>query len=304
MSSTLNNADGSIGSIPSTVLSDESFTQKYESAISKEIRDHRITASSGPVISIKDEVSLTAGKVGLFWRYFFRKILTRFSDPVNALRISRPLQLQIDYMGPHEAFVLGAVVDALDSIVAGEAGAAEQKLYLALVQAFKVRNVGRVIFQARGPFNVFWHLYFQLSNARSFQIAAQLPLSRISFPPPSENFLSTKDHVVNSILRRLLGPGKWVTRVVTGGREEFIVDDDNATSQNLAAESTGFEEAMRQQYGNYFGRQRISDYRVRNRLPTDESVARTFFTQPMPTLINNGVVHVLRVVAKHWRSTL
>jgi hypothetical protein len=41
-----------------------------------------------------------------------------------------------------------------------------------------------------------------------------------------------------------------------------------------------------------------------NRLPVDESIVRTFVASPMSTMINNGVVHVLRQLAKHWHKIL
>jgi len=280
------------------ILNDALFTEKYKEAIAQEIAER---STSGNETLIKDEVKETSRIIGHWWRSIFKNILVWCTDPVNALRISRPLQLQLDYLGPHEALVLGNLIEALDDVINNEAGA-KQNLRSSLEQALQIRNVGRTLVQNFGPFNVLWHLYFQTSNIRSFTIASSFTLT--SFPPSSENSLSTKRHVVNSILRKLLGPGRYITRLVTGGREEFIVDDDQAIAQNLAAESTGFEEAMRQQYGNYFGRLRINEYRLDHRLPTDESVVRTFTTQPEPTLINNGVVHVLRAVSRHWESIL
>ena len=41
---------------------------------------------------------------------------------------------------------------------------------------------------------------------------------------------------------------------------------------------------------------------VSHRLPTDESIVRTYVAQPMRTMLNNGVVHVLRQLAKHWHN--
>jgi hypothetical protein len=57
-------------------------------------------------------------------------------------------------------------------------------------------------------------------------------------------------------------------------------------------------------YGNYFGRMKTNQFRVAHRLPVDESIIRTFITQPMSTMINNGIVHVLRRLADHWQNTL
>ena len=74
-------------------------------------------------------------------------------------------------------------------------------------------------------------------------------------------------------------------------------------AQDLAAEN-GFERANRSQFGPHVGRRVTNKFRSDHRLPTDESIVRTFVTQPMSTMLNNGVVHVLRVLAKHWRNIL
>jgi len=92
---------------------------------------------------------------------------------------------------------------------------------------------------------------------------------------------------------------------LTEHREGLITDNSNKTmAQNLAAESNGFEVANRNQFGTYVGRLKTNDFRIMNRLPVDESIIRTFVDSPMSTMINNGVVHVLRQLAKHWHNIL
>ena len=97
--------------------------------------------------------------------------------------------------------------------------------------------------------------------------------------------------------------GAWWTRVLTG-RQELAVDDQYFIAQNLAAESNGFETANRNQHGSYFGRLKTNKFRLTHRLPTDESVFRTFITQPLSTMLNNGVEHVLNNLANHYRNML
>ena len=75
-------------------------------------------------------------------------------------------------------------------------------------------------------------------------------------------------------------------------------------AQNLAAESNGFETANRNQYGTHVGRLYTNEFRLHHRLPVDESLVRTFVTAPEATMLNNGIVHVLRSLAKHWVNLL
>jgi len=268
------------------------------------------TAQIGGMIH-NDEIKSTADICGIIWRKFFRWILVVTADPQNALRFTRELQVQ-HYLSPHEAFLLGDVIKALDAVQnsasskSKEKEKARAKLNDTLREALKNRNVGRELFQRSGILDLFWHIDVQLANFRKCYAGSRLIFlgPKFSFPPSSENFLASKSLAVNSILRHFLGPGKFLTRFVTDGREEFIVDDVNANAQNLAAESTGFEVSMRNQFRNYFGRKRIDEFRTDNRLPTDESVLLTFHSQPGPTMINNGVVHTLSVVGKHWKSSL
>eukprot|EP00957_Ditylum_brightwellii_P145244 11062648-Ditylum_brightwellii.AAC.1 len=59
---------------------------------------------------------------------------------------------------------------------------------------------------------------------------------------------------------------------------------------------------MRAQFGNHAGRQKVNQFRIENRLPTDESAVRSFLGSPISTMVNNGVVHVLRALANHWEG--
>ena len=92
---------------------------------------------------------------------------------------------------------------------------------------------------------------------------------------------------------QLLGGGHWWTRVLTN-RQAILTDDPNVIAQNLAAESVGFEAANRNQHGTYIGRHKTNEFRKQHRLPTDESIVRSFIAQPLSTLVNNGIEHTVR----------
>jgi hypothetical protein len=219
-------------------------------------------------------------------------------NDVNALQLSRALQLQPPFQTGFEAYLTSQVIEALD-----RGDPAEVADILSV--AFLNRNVSRVIIQNLGPrYDFLWHWSTALTWNRVFDAWGQFPIVGITGFPATENFPSTRNHALASIFRSLLGQGNWVTRVVTQGREGLLTDNPNNTAQNLAPESNGFELANRNQYGTYFGRAKTNEFRFAHRLPTDESIVRTFVTSPMSTMTNNGVVHVLRQLAKHWHNML
>lgn len=277
---------------------DRNHSPNHDGADVESALVNRNNLLQGVDIKYNNEIIQSAGKVGVFWRSTFKTLLiTLTSDYQNSLHFAQALQIQVDFLSPHEALILGTVIEALLQ---------KSKVNDALKSAFKNRNVGRQLVQASSILNYFWHLGFQIQNARKFDALGRVMFldKKVSFPPATENDLSSFFLSIRSILRLILGPGRYITRVVTRGREEFVVDDINAIAQNLAAETTGFEESMRNQFGNYFGRKRIDDFRVENRLVTDESVLRAFFSQPQSVLINNGTFHVLSVLKKHWENVV
>jgi hypothetical protein len=236
--------------------------------------------------------------LGSVWRRVLKKLLLLSFDEVNALRYTRALQLFLPFLTGHEAYTLSEVIDAMDK---GDI----ERIKLTLHKAFKNRNVSRILVQNLSlRYDFLWHWSTMITWNRLFDAWGQLPIVGITGFPATENFPSTRNHALASMFRVLLGPGNWPTRVVTRGREGLITDNPENTAQNLAAESNGFELANRNQFGTHFGRQRLNAFRFAHRLPTDESIVRTFIAQPMPTLINNGVVHVLRQLAKHWHNML
>lgn len=170
------------------------------------------------------------------------------------------------------------------------------------------RNVSRLLVQAvAARWDWFYHWPLAVTWNRTFDFLSQIipvvgPLL-LAFPA-TENFPSTRNHAVASMVRVVLGPGHWFTRTVTQGRQGLVTDDPHQPAQNLTAESNAFELANRNQYGTHFGRIHTNQFRLAHRLPTDESIVRTFVTLPIATLTNNGVVHTLRQVAKHWHNML
>lgn len=75
--------------------------------------------------------------------------------------------------------------------------------------------------------------------------------------------------------------------------------DLNTAAQNLAQESSGFEEANRNQFGTYFGREITNSFRLEHRLTTDKGILRAFIVEPAATMVSNGAEQVLRCLAKH-----
>jgi hypothetical protein len=229
-------------------------------------------------------------------------------DDVNALRLSRLLQFNLHFFTGYEAYLLSRLIEALDNIAADPGGnnGSRNDLDHILQDAFRNRNVSRSLVQALGPrHDWFYHWGTAVTWNRSFDALGQIPVvGAITRFPATENFPSTRDHALASIFRVVLGEGNWITRVVTRGREGLVTDSPDAVAQNLAAESNGFELANRNQYGTHFGRVKTNEFRSAHRLPTDESLVRTFVARPMPTMTNNGVVHTLRALAKHWNNML
>ena len=254
--------------------------------------------------------------LGQLWRAVLQSILLWSLDDTNALRLTRPLQLFLPFLTGHEAYLMSQVIQAMDNYPhnsSNSSNAAKRKrdnpyeLEMALRQAFGNRNVSRILVQTmRVRFDFLWHWGTMVTWNRVFDGWGQLPFVGITSFPATENFPSTRNHALASMFRLFLGPGNWLTRVVTQGREALVTDNhpEATTAQNLAAESNGFEAANRNQFGTYFGRRKLNEFRLAHRLPTDESIVRTFVAQPMSTLVNNGVVHVLRQLAKHWHNIL
>ena len=250
------------------------------------------------------------GPLGSAWRNVLKNLILLRNDKVNALMYSRGLQLDLPYLTGYESHILGLVIKAFDECSNCAEGNdkdmeknKERCLEIILCRALKNRNVSRILVVNMTRFDLLWHWDFQHQKNRAWDIWSGVPFVGFGGLPATENFPDTASHSLNSIGRVILGQGYWWTRIITN-REGLLVDDKNASAQNLAAETNGFEAANRNQFGTYFGRKHVNQFRVEHRLTTDESIVRTFFATPASTLVNNGVEHVLCAVAKHWQNIL
>ena len=242
------------------------------------------------------EPSPEMGFFGLLWRWFVKFLMWMTNDAVNRLRYTRGLQESLPFQTGYESFALGGVVRAFDVD-----SRRHDSFNLAL--AFKNRNASRVLVQNLSRWDWIWHLSTSITWSRLFDFIGQFPIIGFTAFPPTENFPSSKDHALRATFR-LVFEGSWLTRFFTGKAEGIVTFDRHTAAQNLAAETTGFEVANRNQYGTYYGREKTNNFRFEHRLPTDESIVRTFMTSPASTMVNNGVEHVLRCLAKHWRNML
>lgn len=259
--------------------------------------------------SMKWEMQI--GPLGSAWRTILKKLILLRNDKVNSLMYSRGLQLELPYLTGYESHILRLVIKAFDECSncldtcndSDMEERTERCLEIVLCRALKNRNVSRILVVNMARFDLLWHWDFQHQRNRALDIWNGVPFVGFGGLPATENFPDTASHSINSIGRVILGQGYWWTRIITN-REGLLVDDKNASAQNLAAETNGFEAAHRNQFGTYFGRKHVNQFRIEHRLTTDESIVRTFFATPASTLVNNGVEHVLRAVAKHWDNIL
>jgi hypothetical protein len=234
--------------------------------------------------------------LGWIWRFFVRFFLVFINDRINRLRFTRGIQDSLPFLTGYESYAVGGVIRAFDL--------EERDLdWYNLRLAFKNLNASRVLVQNLARCDLFWHWSTQVTWNRAFDLLGQLPIIGITSFPPTENFPSTKNHALQAIFRGIF-QGSFITRLLTGNREGLVTLDRNTAAQNLAPESNGFEEANRNQFGTYFGREMTNAFRLEHRLTTDEGILRTFMVEPAATMVNNGVEHVLRCLVKHWKNML
>jgi len=235
--------------------------------------------------------------LGALWRWCFKVILLWTNDNINRLKFTRGLQEWLPFQTVYETILLAGVIRNWDT----KGNSQELKL------ALRNRNVSRTILQnmRSGRYDRLWHWNTQVTWNRWFDLLSQFPfLGGLSFAA-TENFPSTKNFAIRAIVRTLGAEGYWITRLLTGNLQGLVVHAGVETpAQNLAAESNDFEQLNRDQHGSYFGRQKTNAFRLEHRLTTDESIVRTFMSRPASTMVNNGVEHVLRCVAKHWHNML
>ena len=237
------------------------------------------------------------GWLGWLWRWLMIRSILRSLDSVNRLRLTRVLQNSLAFMLGYESFALGGVVRAFD------VDDRTHDLYN-LKLAFQNRNASRELVVAlRSRWDWLWHTGTSVTNSRWFEIFGLLPFIGITSFPASENFPSSKNHVINGFLSMFFS-GSWFTRFISGGQQGVVVFDAHTAAQNLAAEVNRFEASNRNQYGTLIGREKTAEFRLNHRLAIDESIVRSFQNTPATVIVNNGVEHVLRCLAKHWRNML
>jgi len=241
-------------------------------------------------------VQVEVGWAGDSWRALLRMLMIASYDDVNRLRFTRGLDAAMHFLSGAESFLLGSVISAYESGNTSD-------LNRLLRHAFLNRNVSRVLVQQMSRYDIFWHTHWSVKFNRMMDAFGTVPVIGFTGFPSSENFQNTRNFVVGSFFRVFLGQGNWITRVLTG-REALITDDPNVVAQNLAAETNSFEASNLAQHGAFVGRMKTNEFRANHRLPTDESVVRTFAVSPSSTLVNNGVVHVVSQLARHWHNML
>jgi hypothetical protein len=246
--------------------------------------------------SLWKEANSNVMYLGWLWRFFLRMYLQVISDAVNRLRFTRGLEVLLPFLTGYESLALGGVIRAFDLDSRGLDGRM-------LALAFKNRNVSRILMRNLPRYDLVWHLSTQVVWNRVFDFLSVFPFIGLSSFGATENFNGTKNHALRAIFKHIWA-GSWLTRFLTSNQQSLTTLDARTPAQNLAAEGTGFEVANRSQLGTYFGRRATNKFRIDNRLPTDEGIVRTFMTSPASTMVNNGVEHVLRCLAKHWRNML
>ena len=239
------------------------------------ITDQHTTALQGVILALTDrsssdprlqimEMNDETGVLGGLWRRVLHALLLLSFDDVNGRLLGRNLQLHLPFLSAHESFLLAQLIDAIDHQQQQHSSSTmtikykkkqkneardPSRLSLILSLALKNRNVSRILIQnLTSRFDWLWHWGTAVTWNRLFDVWGLLPVvGALTRFPATENFVATRNHALASIFRVLLGPGNWITRVITGGREGLITDNPAVVAQNLAAETNGFELANRNQ---------------------------------------------------------
>eukprot|EP00466_Bigelowiella_natans_P017741 jgi/Bigna1/79332/fgenesh1_pg.61_\ len=219
------------------------------------------------------------------WRDLIQTIIWIRSDPTNRFRLTRALQVSVPSLMPVEAYLLDRFMGSLED---------DDNIVFHMEQAFKNKNVGRIIVQALPMFDILWHNSTRMEWIRILDFLGDFAATEIQ--------AATFGNVLNLLFRSLLGEGRWYTRYLTGNRQELTADG-KAAAQNLAP-ANQLESVFRAQHGTHIGRIKTQKFRNANRLPTDETIVRAFFGNPAQTITDNGFEHTMRAVVKHWHFLL
>jgi len=244
-----------------------------------EIRDFEV---------MKEEEDIVKGQAKL------RRRLLMSVDNINSLNLGKLIQTAIPFYSGYESYLLGEVVEILMNNTLAESNASRKtrlqakkktKAELNTMLRFALRNynVSHVIAEnvdRRWDFS--WHLFQQVSKIRWYDLWGQIPFVGVTKFPATENFST---------------PGDWFNKF-------WLSDPEHIIAHNLSPDCNGFEATNRNQYGTYVGRLKTNEFRIANRLPVDASIVHTFIVSPLSTMIDNGAVHVLNQMEKHWHRIL
>ena len=212
-----------------------------------------------------------------------RRRLVRSMDDINTLNLGQQIQSSIPFLSGYESYLLGQIIEVLfDSVAQNSKSKIELNEMLRI--AFKNYHVSRVLvenIERRWDFS--WHWFNQICKCRLYDAWGQLPILGITKFPTTENFPTADFWMIEKL---------------------WIPDSDKALAQNISAEYNDFEATKRNLFGSYIGRLKTNDFRIETRFPVDESIVHNFVVSPMSTMTNNGAVHVLRLMAKHWQTIL
>jgi hypothetical protein len=240
---------------------------------SKDIRD----------LDLESEV----GRIGRFRLSRLRRKMIRNLDEINCLRLSRQLQYYLPMQSAYDSYLINQLIQALE----GKMKAEETNFVLNV--AFKSRNISRIISKIGPNFDFSDHDHQIVSSGRLSDLATRYPLIGVSQLPATENWMPLRNYI------------PWIGSVLLSGRKELYTSNQEAIkAQNMSAEMHGFELANRNVFGAYAGRLRTNEFRSENRFPTDQEMIKSFFSRPIPTMVDNGVVHTLRLLSQHWRRLL
>eukprot|EP00980_Cylindrotheca_fusiformis_P013349 scaffold3405_cov127-Cylindrotheca_fusiformis.AAC.4 len=224
------------------------------------------------------------GRIERFKLSRLRRKMIRNLDGINCLRLSRQLQYYMPLQSVYEAYLISQLIQALEGKLKDE------ETNFVLDVAFKSRNISRIISKIVGPnFDFSDHDHQIVSWGRLSDMATHYPLIGIPQLPATENWMPLRNYI------------PWLASgLVHGGKEVYTSNQEGLSAQNMSPEMNGFELANRNRFGTYAGRLKTNEFRSENRFPIDQEMVESFLARPIPTMVDYGLVHTLRVMSQHW----
>jgi hypothetical protein len=242
---------------------------------------------------------------GFLWRWILLRCVLRFTnDSVNRLLLTRGIQDYLAFTTAYESFVLGGVIRELDAD--SERGTSNDDAFFYLRLALWNRNTCRILVRImrHNRWDWFFHLYTQVTWSNLFYTLSLIPgLSFMRFTA-TENYPAQKHYALYGLWHYIQDCFIWLLYRLSIRRRPPYGINPNTAAANLASDAHHRAQKNRNHYGTYFGRERTMNFRLEHRLTIDESIVRTFMTDPEATLIDNGVEHVLHCLANHWANML